>query len=216
MAGLSTMRGPCRSWCCSSNRARAPARAAHAALRSPVSCFASTFGKHQLPQALEQRQQQQVAISQASQQQLPKQAADSAEQQSLTSEVAGWTGQAGAQVSLAVALALLAVSISSEPASAADGMQQHHSSIQPMLNIAEGEEFWGNVAKYGRYFVTVMLGTGYVMVQPVLQAFKRPVTAVAAIVGIGGGFILLKLVLNAMLGVQEPFDYEPGSIVPYS
>lgn len=115
-------------------------------------------------------------------------------------------------------MALLALSSlsSSEPAAAATDLQHHQSSIQPILDLAEGEEFWGNVAKYGRYFVTVMLGTGYVMVQPVIAAFKRPVTAVAAIVGIGGGFVLLRFVLNAMLGVQEPFAYESGAIVPYS
>jgi hypothetical protein len=61
-----------------------------------------------------------------------------------------------------------------------------------------------------------MLGTGYVMVQPLVAAFKRPVTAIVAIVGIGGGALLLKFTLDAMLGIQEPFAYEPGNIVPYN
>jgi hypothetical protein len=86
----------------------------------------------------------------------------------------------------------------------------------PMFDLAEGEEFWGNVAKYGRYFVTVMLGTGYTMVQPIAKSFKKPLTAIVAIVGIGGGAVLLKFTLDAMLGIQEPFAYEPGNIVPYN
>lgn len=120
------------------------------------------------------------------------------------------------QMTLGLAVALVALGLSSsEPAAAADGLQQHSHSIQPVMDLAEGEEFWSNVARYSRYFVTVMLGTGYVMVQPLLAAFKRPVTAVLAIVGLGGGFLVLKFVLSAMLGVQEAFDYEPGAIVPY-
>ena len=33
-------------------------------------------------------------------------------------------------------------------------------SIQPSYDVAEGEEFFGNVARYGRYFVTVMVRVG--------------------------------------------------------
>lgn len=122
--------------------------------------------------------------------------------------------QTSVNLTLSLAVALIACSLISDPAAAADSMQ--HQSVQPMLDLAEGEEFWGNVAKYGRYFVTVMLGTGYVMAQPLIAAFKRPTTAVLALLGVGGTVVLLKFVLNAMLGLQEPFDYEPGSIVPYN
>jgi hypothetical protein len=54
------------------------------------------------------------------------------------------------------------------------------------------------------------------MAQPVIAAFKRPVTAIGAIVAITGTFVLLKFVVSAMLGIDEPFQYEPGSIVPYN
>ena len=38
----------------------------------------------------------------------------------------------------------------------------------PMADLSEGgPEFWSNVLRYGRYFVTVMLGTGYVMLRPI-------------------------------------------------
>jgi hypothetical protein len=167
----------------------------------------------------EQQQQRQLVADQSSNSsnamlhQLTQSDAETADQPTHLSFVSCLSGHAGAQVTLGLAVALLALTWASEPAAAADGMQQH--SIQPIMDIAEGEEFWGNVAKYGRYFVTVMLGTGYVMVQPLIAAFKKPVTAILAVVGLGGGFLVLKFVLNAMLGIEEAFDYEPGSIVPY-
>lgn len=171
----------------------------------------------------------QAATHQPEPQQLEQQQQHHADQHSLLSAAVGATQHAqllpissslashpGVQISLGLTVALLALSMSTEPAAAADGMHQHQHSIQPIMDLAEGEEFWGNVARYGRYFVTVMLGTGYVMAQPVIAAFKRPVTAIGAIVAITGTFVLLKFVLNAMLGVDEPFQYEPGSIVPYN
>lgn len=64
------------------------------------------------------------------------------------------------------------------------------------------------MARYARYFVTVMLGTGITMVRPVLDMFKRPVSAVLAVTGIVGGSILLKFTLEAMLGLSDPVPYE--------
>jgi hypothetical protein len=162
-------------------------------------------------QQLEQQQQHH-----ADQHSLQQSAAVGATQHAQLLSVSSLPSYPGVQISLGLTVALLALSMSSEPAAAADGMHQHQHSIQPIMDLAEGEEFWGNVARYGRYFVTVMLGTGYVMAQPVIAAFKRPVTAIGAIVAITGTFVLLKFVLNAMLGVDEPFQYEPGSIVPYN
>jgi hypothetical protein len=126
-------------------------------------------------------------------------------------------------VSSGSALALAALVMLLAPAEPASADALHSTAAttaavhaSPLFDVAEGEEFWGNVAKYGRYFVTVMLGTGYVMVQPLVAAFKRPVTAIVAIVGIGGAAVLLKFTLDAMLGIQEPFAYEPGNVVPYN
>jgi hypothetical protein len=60
--------------------------------------------------------------------------------------------------------------LASEPAlaqEAGEHMQQaQHSAPMLLYQLAEGgPDFWSNVVRYGRYFVTVMLGTGYVMVQ---------------------------------------------------
>ncbi len=81
----------------------------------------------------------------------------------------------------------------------------------PVLQLAEGQEFWGNIARYGRYFVTVMLGTGYVMMRPFAAAFKNPVSAILAIAAVAGAVIGTKVTLEAMLGVtEEPFNYVQG------
>lgn len=213
MASLSALRGQCL---CSRTSRSAVVRPAHAT-RAHITLRASlkSDAAAQQPQQLEQQQQlaDQISTRQALQQ-LAQSDAESTALGPARSPMGSWADHAGVQLTLGLAVALIALSLSAEPAAAADGMQHQHS-IQPVMDLAEGEEFWSNVARYSRYFVTVMLGTGYVMVQPLIAAFKRPVTAVLAIVGIGGGFLALRFVLNAMLGVQEPFDYEPGSIVPY-
>lgn len=81
----------------------------------------------------------------------------------------------------------------------------------PQFDLAEGQEFWGNVARYGRYFITVMLGTGYVMLRPIAGAFKNPLSAILAIAAVAGSVIGVKITLEAMLGVaNEPFQYVQG------
>lgn len=216
MASLSALRGQCL--CSRTNRSAAVARPAHVARPGVTLRAAYATDAAQQSQQLEEKQQlqQQLMADQVttSMQQSAHADAETTETVSTKAFLGSWADHAGVQISLGLAVALLALTFSAEPAAAADGMQHQHS-IQPIMDLAEGEEFWGNVARYSRYFVTVMLGTGYVMVQPLLAAFKRPVTAVLAVVGLGGGFLALRYVLNAMLGVQEPFVYEPGSIAPY-
>ncbi|KAJ9520714.1 hypothetical protein QJQ45_007580 [Haematococcus lacustris] len=82
----------------------------------------------------------------------------------------------------------------------------------PMYSLAEGQEFWGNVARYGRYFVTVMLGTGYVMLRPITSALKNPVSAILAVGGLVGTVLFVKVTLELMLGTSslETFDYVQG------
>jgi hypothetical protein len=108
---------------------------------------------------------------------------------------------------LVAAMAVLCWFASSDPASADP---QHHG---PLYDLAEDEDFLANVVRYGRYFVTVMLGTGYVMVKPLLNAFKRPVTTVLAIVAIVGITIGVKITLESMLGITE-YAYQLGEDVP--
>jgi hypothetical protein len=122
------------------------------------------------------------------------------------------SGRAPAAAAACAALALGAALLAAAPAHAADAAQQLPG---PAFDVAEGEEFWGNVARYGRYFVTVMLGTGYVMVRPLLGLFKNPVTGVLALVGIAGAVVGVKVTLDAMLGLSQPFDYLPPTSVGF-
>lgn len=116
--------------------------------------------------------------------------------------------------SLVAAAALIVYLLPTDAASAADAAHHH----QPLYTVAEGggEEFWSNVARYVRYFFSVLLGTAYTAVKPLADAFKRPTSAILAISLIIGGSVLLRFTLNAMLGIEEPFVYEPGNLVPYS
>ena len=71
---------------------------------------------------------------------------------------------------------------------------------------AQDPPFWENMVRYSRYFVTLLVGTGYVIVKPLGALLKRPQTAVLLIVGVGGGLFLVKFTLEAMLGLSnDPF-----------
>lgn len=98
-----------------------------------------------------------------------------------------------------------------EPNSSAQA-QELQSQFNNVADVAQNEEFWSNVARYGRYFVTVMLGTGYVMLKPLEGMLKRPLTAIAAISAVVALFIFVKFTLDAMLGISEPFDYTASNI----
>lgn len=76
-------------------------------------------------------------------------------------------------------------------------------SSTPQYDLAENQEFWSNVVRYGRYFVTVMLGTGYVMLRPLRSMMDRPTTALLAVAGVVGLFIFVKFTLDAMLGLSD-------------
>ena len=85
----------------------------------------------------------------------------------------------------------------------------------PQYDLAESEDFWSNVVRYGRFFITVMLGTTSVMLKQFAGLFKKPVTAVVAIVSLVGGVVLLKVTLEAMLGMSDPLDYLPVDSTSY-
>lgn len=58
-----------------------------------------------------------------------------------------------------------------------------------------------------------MLGTGYVMMRPLAAAFKNPLSAIFAIVAVGGGAYVVKFTIEAMLGLNSDigFDYVQGN-----
>lgn len=86
--------------------------------------------------------------------------------------------------------------------------------LSPIYDLAENEqEFFSNVARYGRYFVTVMLGTGYVMLRPIAGMFKNPVTAVLGIALVVGAVVGTKVTLDAMLGLSDQVLYESANFM---
>lgn len=100
---------------------------------------------------------------------------------------------------------LLATSLAS-PAPAGAEVVDHLEAVKaaPLYDIAEGEDFLTNVARYGRFFVTVMLGTANVMLAPLGRAFKNPLSAILAVGSLAGTFYLGNVVLKAMLGIEPP------------
>jgi hypothetical protein len=126
---------------------------------------------------------------------------------------------AGQHVSLQSALlwaGCAALFLTAGHAQAADGLHEHASHAVPLLDVAESEDFWDNVLRYARFFVTVMLGTVNVMVRPFAGLLKKPVTAVVAIASLVGGVVLLKMTLELMLGMgDQQFDYLPMDSTSY-
>ena len=91
--------------------------------------------------------------------------------------------------------------------------QQSHGSEVFQL-ASEDSEFWVNVSRYGRYFITVLLGTAYISVKPVLELLKRPKTAFLVLTGIAVLYLFVSTTVQAMLGVSNPLDYQPSSFFP--
>lgn len=63
------------------------------------------------------------------------------------------------------------------------------------------EGFWQNVFRYQRYFVTVLLGVVWNVVEPLIPLFKKPVTAVALVGLLVGSLAFVTFTMRAMLGL---------------
>ncbi|PRW59460.1 Calcium release-activated calcium channel isoform A [Chlorella sorokiniana] len=102
-----------------------------------------------------------------------------------------------------------------EPAAAADGSTQlaHAAAAQPLGDLAENADFWGNVLRYVSYFFSVLLGTAYIAIRPIIELLKRPGTAVLVVAGIAGLVYFVSFTVQAMLGINEPIEYTASSIV---
>lgn len=101
-----------------------------------------------------------------------------------------------------------------EQAHAAETVSQVVNSLpSPVADLASEAPIWENIVRYVQYFFSIMLGTGYVMLKPVGRLLKNPVSAIFVIAGIVGTFFFVKTTVNAMLGVEDLFEYEPSSAV---
>ncbi|MGD1699739.1 DUF751 family protein [Dapis sp. BLCC M229] len=64
------------------------------------------------------------------------------------------------------------------------------------------QEFFNNVSRYPRYFITVTLGIFFFLFDKLKPLLNKPITAIALIGLIIGTFSFLTLTLQAMLGVN--------------
>ena len=106
--------------------------------------------------------------------------------------------------------------LSPEAANAASEFtNQHHQHINAAISdVAENEEFWGNVLRYISYFFSVLLGTAYVAVKPIIGLLKKPATAVLVIIGAVLLFTFVSTTVQGMLGMDNNTDiYTATSIV---
>jgi hypothetical protein len=114
-------------------------------------------------------------------------------------------GMLGAAVLLATA----------EPAAAASIRDASVSGVAPneIASIAENSDFWANVLRYVSYFFSVLLGTAYVALKPVVELLKRPTTAVLVVAGAAVLYFFVSTTVSAMLGINDLVEYNPSSIV---
>ena len=61
-------------------------------------------------------------------------------------------------------------------------------------------DFWENVGKYPRYFISIVLGIFLSTFSWLTPLWKRPVTAVALVGFLVGTLVTVVLTLKAMLG----------------
>lgn len=86
------------------------------------------------------------------------------------------------------------------------GMDGHDYVPHEVFRVAENEDFWANMARYGRFFFSVIVGTVYTALKPLSQLLKRPVTA-AVIIGVAVLiYFFVSSTLQGMLGLSD-FDY---------
>ena len=64
------------------------------------------------------------------------------------------------------------------------------------------QDFFQNVSRYPRYLISVSLGIFWFFLQQLKRFLKNPVTAIALVGFVVGGFSLLYLTLEAMLGIS--------------
>lgn len=62
------------------------------------------------------------------------------------------------------------------------------------------EDFFQNISRYPRYFISFSLGVLYTFAQPLIPLFQKPSTAIATSIMLLAGFAFLTFTLRAMLG----------------
>ncbi|WP_035985628.1 DUF751 family protein [Leptolyngbya sp. KIOST-1] len=63
------------------------------------------------------------------------------------------------------------------------------------------KDFFDNVSRYPRYFISFTLGVFFNAAQPLVPLLQRPTTAIALIGAVVAAFLFLTFTLRAMLGL---------------
>jgi hypothetical protein len=63
------------------------------------------------------------------------------------------------------------------------------------------DDFWDNVLRYPRYFVTIILGIFFALFGWVKPLLQKPVTAIALVTFVVTALIFVGLTLRGMLGL---------------
>jgi uncharacterized protein YqhQ len=63
-------------------------------------------------------------------------------------------------------------------------------------------EFLENLSRFPKFFLVIILGVFANLIAPIAPLMKRPVTAIALIGLLLGGFAFITLTLQAMLGLN--------------
>lgn len=63
-------------------------------------------------------------------------------------------------------------------------------------------DFWNNISRYPRFFVTIILGVLFNAVEPLIPLMKRPATAIALIGVLLASLTFVGFTLRAMLGLD--------------
>ena len=64
------------------------------------------------------------------------------------------------------------------------------------------KDFWDNVSRYPRYMITITLGIFFYLFERLKPLFARPLTAIALMGILVGGFFFIAFTLRAMLGLN--------------
>ncbi len=64
------------------------------------------------------------------------------------------------------------------------------------------QDFWENVSRYPRFFITFTLGIFYFLFERLKPLFERPLTAIALTGILIAGFFFIAFTLRAMLGLS--------------
>lgn len=62
------------------------------------------------------------------------------------------------------------------------------------------QDFWSNVSRYPRYFVTVLLGVVLNAIAPLVPLMRKPITAIALVTLLVACLVFVSFTLRAMLG----------------